>query len=132
MFWAYIWFCQYMLIWYANLPEEVSHYLTRTGGGWGPLFWLNPIVNFGIPFFVLLSARAKRREDVLYQMSLLVLVGRWLDVYLLVEPSTSPSVSAPFFHVAATVLVVVGMLTWAARGASGDRVAPRRTVRSTG
>src|SRR5262249_20114983 len=38
IFWTYIWVCQYLLIWYGNIPEEVSHYLSRTNGGWLPLF----------------------------------------------------------------------------------------------
>ena len=38
IFWAYIWICQYLLIWYGNIPEEVGHYVTRTNGGWLPLF----------------------------------------------------------------------------------------------
>ncbi|PMV16520.1 quinol:cytochrome C oxidoreductase, partial [Pseudomonas sp. FW305-3-2-15-C-TSA2] len=45
-FWAYLWFCQYLLIWYSNIPEETAHYALRGAPGWAPLFWLNPAVNF--------------------------------------------------------------------------------------
>ena len=115
MFWAYIWFCQYMLIWYANLPEEVTHYITRGAGGWGVLYWLNPIVSFVIPFLVLLSARAKKKEAVLLQVSIIVLIGRWIDIFMLVEPSVSPQLVLPLYGVVATICVVAAMLLVASR-----------------
>ncbi len=95
-FWAYLWVCQYLLIWYGNIPDEVTHYLTRTRGGWLPLFALNFLVNWVVPFTVLLSARAKANPRVLKAMSALILCGRWLDLYLVVMPSLS---SAPRFGI---------------------------------
>jgi hypothetical protein len=86
-FWAYIWVCQYLLIWYGNIPEEVSHYITRTSGPWIYLFALNLLVNWVIPFLVLISVRAKRTGKVLKTIAVLLLCGHWLDVYLLVMPS---------------------------------------------
>jgi hypothetical protein len=85
-FWAYIWTCQYLLIWYGNIPEEITHYVTRTRGSWLPLFLLNPLLNWVLPFGLLLSARAKRRPRVLKGVCVLLLVGHWLDLYLLVMP----------------------------------------------
>ena len=85
-FWAYIWFCQYMLIWYANIPEETSHFIARQRGAWGVLFLLNLVVNWIIPFLVLLPRRAKRTETVLLPVAVLLIVGRWLDLYLLIGP----------------------------------------------
>ena len=86
-FWAYIWVCQYLLIWYGNIPEEVSHYITRTSGPWIYLFALNLLVNWVIPFLVLLSVRAKCTVKVLKPIAILLLCGHWLDLYLLVMPS---------------------------------------------
>lgn len=89
VFWAYIWFSQYMLIWYSNLPEETSHYLPRQSGGWHTLFVLNFILNWALPFFVLLPRRAKTDEGVLLKVCLILLVGRVLDLYLMVIPAFS-------------------------------------------
>ena len=86
-FWAYIWVCQYLLIWYGNIPEEVSHYVTRTNGPWIYLFALNLLVNWVIPFLVLISVRAKCTGKVLKRIAVLLLCGHWLDLYLLVMPS---------------------------------------------
>src|SRR5204862_2039005 len=57
-FWAYIWTCQYLLIWYGNIPEEVTHYLRRTSGPWLYLSVLNVIMNWVVPFTVLMSKNA--------------------------------------------------------------------------
>jgi hypothetical protein len=109
-FWAYIWFCQYLLIWYSNLPEETPYFARRLTGGWTLLFWLNPVLNFGVPFAALLSARVKRRPGFLAQVALVVLLGRWLDSYLLIAPAGSPLPSFPVYAVVATLLLVPGML----------------------
>jgi len=108
-FWAYIWFCQYMLIWYANLPEETGHYAARLSGGWSMLFYLNPILNWVVPFVVLLSAGAKRHAPTLVPAAIVVLLGRWLDCYLLVAPAAGPLPGFPTAAVAATVAVLGGM-----------------------
>jgi hypothetical protein len=85
--WAYIWFCQYLLIWYSNLPDEISPYVKTTAGRWLPLFAANVVVNWVVPFAVLLPARAKRSEAVLKAVCVILLCGHWLDLYLLVMPS---------------------------------------------
>ncbi|MCP5115549.1 MAG: hypothetical protein GY953_32380, partial [bacterium] len=59
-FWMYIWFCQYMLIWYGNIPEETVYYVQREHGAWHVLSIANPIVNWLIPFLILLPRPAKR------------------------------------------------------------------------
>jgi hypothetical protein len=81
-FWGYIWYCQHMLVWYTNLPEETGTYATRHAGAWEPLSILNVVLNWAVPFVVLLSARAKRRVGVLRKVCAVVLAGRVLDLHL--------------------------------------------------
>ena len=109
-FWMYIWFCQYMLIWYTNMPEETSHYASRVHGLWAPLFYANIVINWAIPFAVLLPRTPKENAAVLVKVSLLVLVGRWLDVYLMILPSTNGDVPVIGFCEIGSMALVVGAL----------------------
>jgi hypothetical protein len=91
-FWGYIWVCQYLLIWYGNIPDEATWYLQRSTGGWLPLLLASFAVSWIIPFFTLLPIGSKRSLKVMTVISILILLGRWLDLYIIVMPSkwTSP------------------------------------------
>lgn len=86
VFWAYIFFAQVMLQWYANIPEETAYYLRRFEGGWWPFFWFVLFVNFIIPFMLFLPREAKRKEKYLVGMAIFLLAAHWFDVYFLVMP----------------------------------------------
>ena len=87
-FWAYIWLCQYLLIYYANLPEETIYYIRRMQTpGWKMLFFLNIFLNWLIPFTLLLSRGAKRSEGWLLTACAIVLLGHWVDLYLMIFPA---------------------------------------------
>jgi hypothetical protein len=86
-FWAYLWFCQYMLIWYTNIPEETGYFAHRLHGFWQPLFYLNLFLNWILPFFLLMTHGAKRRTGMLTMVALALLAGRWLDLYLMIAPA---------------------------------------------
>lgn len=88
-FWAYLWFSQFMLIWYANIPEETSFYVRQMSGGWLSLFLLNFGLNWVIPFLTLMPRAAKRSEGVLLKVCTVLLIGHWLDLYLMVLPAKS-------------------------------------------
>ncbi len=90
-FWMYIWFSQYMLIWYADIPEETVHYIRRQHQYWMPLFILNMLLNWAVPFVVLLPKRTKRTGSLLAKVAAVVLLGRWLDLYLMIQPATGGS-----------------------------------------
>jgi len=87
-FWMYIWFSQYMLIWYSNIPEETSYFITRTHGPWGPIVVGTIVLNWVVPFFALLPRPAKRNASIMMKVAVVVLVGRWVDLYVMVFPST--------------------------------------------
>lgn len=88
VFWVYMWVSQHLLIWYSNIPEETSYYIFRHFGGWGSLSFMNLMLNWLIPFVVLLSKANKRNEKTLLQVSLVVMLGHWLDLYIMVMPVT--------------------------------------------
>jgi hypothetical protein len=87
IFWMYIWFSQYMLIWYTNIPEETSYFVRRVHGSWFVLFVANVVLNWLVPFVVLLRRDTKRQRSTLGRVAAIVLLGRWLDVYLMIFPS---------------------------------------------
>ncbi len=85
-FWAYIFLSQFLLIWYANIPEETGPMRLLLQGKWMPLFYLNLVLNFGLPFVLLLQRKAKTNETVLLATCTILLAGRWLDLYLQIMP----------------------------------------------
>lgn len=86
-FWAYMWLSQYLLIYYTNLPEETVYYIRRTSTpGWQGLFILNLLLNWLIPFVMLLSRQAKRGTGWLAAACVIVLAGHWVDLYTLIMP----------------------------------------------
>jgi hypothetical protein len=120
IFWGYMAFSQYMLIWYANIPEESVWYLARQTGPW---VWVSVGLLFGhllIPFFGLLSRQLKRRRMLLGGWAAWMLVAHWVDLYWLVMPTFSPE-RLPFGLVDVCCIMGVGCLflaglLWIARG----------------
>jgi hypothetical protein len=94
-FWMYIWFCQYMLIWYVNNPEETAYFRRRWDETWQGFLFLDLVLNWGIPFLVLLFRSAKRSPLVLGTVAIVVLVGRWVDLMLMILPSQPNAVPIP-------------------------------------
>jgi hypothetical protein len=86
-FWAYMAFSQYLLIWIANLPEEVPWYLARNRGAWWPFAVALVVLHFIVPFFILLSRDLKRSPRGLAVMAIWVLVIHYVDVYWVVMPA---------------------------------------------
>ncbi len=83
--WAYLWFSQYALIWYGNLPEETVYYVQRLSG-YKYLFFLNFIINFGAPFLILMTRNSKRTPWIMAIAAIVVLAGHWIDYYLAIMP----------------------------------------------
>jgi hypothetical protein len=91
IFWTYVWFSQFMLIWYANLPEEAVYYNQRLGGFEGHytgLFFFNLVINFVFPFLALMTRDAKRQMIMMKIVCIAILIGHWSDFYLMLMPAT--------------------------------------------
>jgi hypothetical protein len=89
IFWTYIWFSQFLLIYYANIPEESVYFVERfLSDHYSPFFFANIVVNFFLPFLVLMTRDAKRLNVFLKIVCVIVLLGHWLDFYLMVTPGT--------------------------------------------
>lgn len=87
-FWAYLWLSQYLLIYYTNIPEETIYYLKRTATpGWLALFIANLALNWFLPFVLLMARAAKRSAGLLAAAAIILLIGRWLDLYMLIFPA---------------------------------------------
>jgi hypothetical protein len=89
VFWTYLWFSQYMLIWYANIPEEVVYFKHRVQGPYRGIFFLNLIINFIAPLLILMRRSSKRNYTLLVFMSVLIIFGHWIDFYQMVIASVS-------------------------------------------
>jgi len=118
-FWMYLWFSQFLLIWYGNLPEEGVYFVPRLLGAYRPLFLANVAVNWGVPFLVLLPRATKKSRKALAWICGLLLAGRWLDLYVMIQPPTTAGL--PVFGLAETgalllaVGVAVPLFTWSVR-----------------
>jgi hypothetical protein len=95
-FWAYIAFSQFMLIWIANIPEEVPWYVVRISRGWLPVFGFLAVFHFVVPFFLLLSRPLKREPLRLARVAGWLLLVHWVDLYWVIMPvldETGPRIS---------------------------------------
>lgn len=100
VFWTYMWVSQFLLIWYANIPEEVAYYRERLFGSYKFFFYFVVLVNFLVPFFLFMRKDWKRSRIVGFIVGPLILIGHWMDVYLMVMPgamnlATDPSDQFP-------------------------------------
>ena len=91
IFWGYLWFSQYMLIWYSNQPEETIYFITRIGNRvlkspYQGIFWLMFCLNFLAPLLILMTRGAKRNYTTITFMCLIILFCHWLDFYQMVFP----------------------------------------------
>jgi hypothetical protein len=122
IFWAYIAFCQYFLIWYANFPEETDWYIARRSGTWNTLSWALVIGNAVVPFVLLLPRATKRDPFWLGFVALWVLVFHYADLYWLIMPASGAKSAEPHWLDASLVLALT--FTFAALVGRGCRAQP--------
>ena len=85
VFWTYLWFSQYMLIWYANVGEETVYFKTRQDQ-YPILFYANLVINFVLPFLILMRNDTKRKFGSVGLVAGLVFLGHWWDYFLMIKP----------------------------------------------
>ncbi|MGB0523116.1 MAG: quinol:cytochrome C oxidoreductase [Flammeovirgaceae bacterium] len=89
IFWTYIWFSQFLLIYYANIPEEGVYFLERLNSDhYGKIIFINLFLNFFFPLLVLMTRDAKRKMAILQIVCIAVIIGHWMDFYLMITPGT--------------------------------------------
>ncbi len=96
IFWTYVYFCQFMLIFYANLPEETVYFIERMRGYNGKYAWViyfNLFVNFAFPFLALMTRESKRKFGMLKIAVIVVILGHWFDFYQMIMPGVTKGTS---------------------------------------
>jgi hypothetical protein len=113
IFWTYLWFSQFLLIYYANIPEEAVYFVQRlTSHQYRPVFHLNILINFVFPFLFLMSRDSKRQMTTLKIASIIVLLGHWLDFYLMVTPGVMKQVGGFGFMEIGTAMIYLAAFMW--------------------
>ena len=88
IFYGYFWFSQFILIWYGNIPEETIYYAKRWTTEWQPIWAVDIIINWVIPFFVLLPVNTSRNKWIVFAVAVLLAVGQWVDLYVEIFPGS--------------------------------------------
>jgi hypothetical protein len=118
IFWTYLWFSQFMLIWYSNIPEEVTYFVARIED-YGLVFFGMVALNFIFPLLLLMNSDFKRVNYFVVMTGIIVLMGHYLDVFVMVMPATVgeswfigiPELSALAFFGGLFIFVVFNALT---------------------
>lgn len=126
IFWTYLWFSQYMLIWYANIPEETIYFKSRVQGVYKAIFFINLIVNFVAPILILMSRDSKRKYAIVTFMAVLILLGHWIDFYQMVIGSISPNkVTLGWLDAGVACFFVGIMILFTARALASKPLIPK-------
>lgn len=115
VFWSYIGFAQYLLMWYANIPEEVSWYKVRLEGGWGVVLLAMAVLHFLVPFFILVARGAKSDPRFLASAAALVLCSHLLDLYWMIFPAVHGGSDFGWQELSFAALFVSAGLLWIRR-----------------
>ena len=118
VFWTYLWFSQFMLIWYANIPEEVTYFVMRIEH-YGILFWGAVVMNFVFPILLLINTDFKRIAWIIVMGGTVILIGHYVDFFNMIMPATVgdrwfigiPEISSLAFFLGLFIFVVFSALT---------------------
>ncbi len=126
-FWAYIWVCQYLLIYYANIPEETIYYVRRTGTpGWSNVFFASLFLNWIIPFLMLIRRKVKSSENWMLAACAIVLVGHWVDLYVLIFPAFFENPMIGFVDIALPIGFAALFILTFVKNLNADRLIPKQ------
>ncbi len=128
IFWAYFFFDQFMLQWYANIPEETAYFMPRLLGSYQPIFIGMIVINFVFPFLILMDSDFKRTPWFVITAGMLILIGHYMDIFQLISPATVgnhwsfgiPEIASLAFFLGLFVFVVFTALTKAPLHAKGN------------
>ncbi len=127
IFWTYVWFSQFMLIWYANLPEESVYFNQRLGGFDGRYTWMfygNLLVNFAFPFLALMTRDAKRQMIMLKIVCIAILIGHWSDFYLMLMPGTMKGENGFLIEIGVALILLGAFLILVTRRLASASLVP--------
>ena len=108
MLWAYFSFSQLLIIWAGNLPDEISWFVRRFSGGWGPVGLVLALFHFAVPFALLLSRSFKRNVGKLVWLATWLMIMRIVDIWWHIEPVSHPTIHLSWLHF--TILAGMGGL----------------------
>ncbi len=127
IFWTYLWFSQFMLIWYSNIPEEVTYFITRIEDYNLPFFGML-VMNFIFPLLILMNSDYKRLNYFIVMAGIVILLGHYIDVFNMIMPSAVgdqwfigvPEIGGFLFFFGLFILVVFKEISKAPLHAAGD------------
>jgi len=127
IFWTYLWFSQFMLIWYSNIPEEVTYFITRIEDYSLP-FWGMVVMNFLFPLLVLMNSDYKRMNFIMVMVGVIIILGHYIDVFNMIMPSAVgdkwfigvPEIGGFLFFLGLFIFIVFKELEKAPLLAKGD------------
>lgn len=111
IFWSYLWFSQFILIWYANIPEEVTYYMQR----WDEyklLFWSTFVINFVFPVLILMNSDMKKTPWFVIISAICILTGHYFDFYLMITPGSVGEHWGIGFAEIGAFIAVLGGFVW--------------------
>jgi hypothetical protein len=128
IFWTYLWFSQFMLIWYANMPEETAYFTPRLLGPYQLLFMGMLLSNFIFPILVLMNSDFKRIPWFIISTGIIILLGHYVDIFVMISPATVgnhwqigiPEISSILFFLGLFIYVVFNALTKSPLNAKGN------------
>jgi Ni/Fe-hydrogenase subunit HybB-like protein len=127
VFWTYLWFSQFMLIWYSNIPEEVTYFMTRIEDYNLPFFGML-VMNFIFPLLILINSDFKRTNYFVVMAGIVIILGHYIDIYNMIMPSAvgdqwyigAPEIGGFLFFLGLFIFIVFKELTKSPLLAKGD------------